>query len=1363
MACPSSPERTFVGITYQDNLYFEYEDGSIVPVITMITAIDPGTTYRDGLIEANNYVIELTGRQMTQVQEGYYHEDIYNWGLTLEEWKEQTYQTWAAGEGLRGRVIRIYTSCEYNDLPPSSGTSIVSGVSGNPISKPISLSKINTEYNKGLSVSDYKKMRLYNIKAEDFKYVPSEKISFGFFENTKFYLEPYPAGVITISQQPKNKTVYANTGNTQLVVSASVDWQESKWPRFRDDPSKFEIFYKWQRSSNKTSWENIAGGTNSTLDIDTADSNNNGVYFRCVVTAKMSAVLETGVLSVVSTSFVTSDSAKLTLNVASVDAPTVTVNELKTSSSDLTYDYTGTTVVIPGSASVFFETILQGITGTQGTIGGIDGIQGIIGVQALNGSETIQGTTSDTIAFSVSFPSAQPGRTVTSSIVGWQWEVSSDDQNWSDFSASGDITIDSEKKITFANLTDTSLNGTFYRLRVTAEQAVENPTEVLSVTEYSNSVELSIGSVTEGVPTIEISSYNSVIYEGASAQFQISAPDMKGEKIYWRISGNPTSEFDETAGNVTVKNDGTAVVTLNATADGEVESDESYTLEVSIDTGFSTSTDSASFTIQGDPPTFEWSPAEATITEGESVTFNLTSERLGKATLGYRVLGAGPEHFEKTNDNFNTKSDGTASVTLFSKVGAAQTDQGYTEYPYILELNYYGARANLTVQAVETPIVDPILTVYQIEFSSTPIEFLNGTGVTREGTAELTFVNGSTTGYTVAFDPDASTTSVEAQWEYKELPTGSWKVLTTTEGPYTFPPQVNDDKNGYEYRYRVTATNDDRTVTKVSGNSVLYNIDIEYSDPVAQLISVSSKGDVSENEGEPIVEIKTKNANGKKIKITTDNLTEQFGADYEKIVTVFADKMSISLLDNAQPFNKLTSNTETITVETHGDNWNESQSVSTTIVIENIPEEVSASVIETQVNEGSAIKFKISGKNVRQQTGWSWEITGIPTEFLPDSSGTFDLAFEGNSITGKYIADVSIATTAVTDNYDDQTGLLTVTAPDGTKHLDEIEVTIVNTDQVPVQTPSVAIDDVSLTFYDKIVSVSVWPGGAVITTQGGLLTTNFWTTSLPEEYGGLISLSLDAASISTTPSDNTYQPTVSYSQNANFGAEIITVTPKTIQVDEDVLITVTVPIEVLYYVEENDVNESLGTFNLTIELNLTDKTPSNSGGSNSGYEYSDFTYWVVYRFSNVGEVYWYAGKVADITGDDEYVDVDGFRYIREETPRLSLVAQDKYGVKKVELETGTTGDTNPGDTVETAGWTEYEYRLSPPGEFYWSGSDLGVNTIMWNGETIFNGSSLGNVTSIIIGDYEYQRGTGKVVSTGTLGISGYFEIRRRPI
>ena len=270
MACPSSPEYTVGAITYQDNIYVEYENGSIVPFVNIVTAIAPGySTQMDALIEANNYVLELTGRQMTSVQVGYWDEDIYNWGLTFEQWKEQTYQTWVTSEGLKGKAIRVYTSCEYQQaIPPASKTFKTSSFTyADVVGSPVSASEINT---KLLGRNRSARLNLKDLAGRvfirpeigtpnfDVVQIPSENIKFGDFIGLAPYAIPYPEPIINITQQPqKFGDVYANTGDKTFSVEFDIDWREDEWPnreRGSNDILNFSysIIVEYKEGTNAT-------------------------------------------------------------------------------------------------------------------------------------------------------------------------------------------------------------------------------------------------------------------------------------------------------------------------------------------------------------------------------------------------------------------------------------------------------------------------------------------------------------------------------------------------------------------------------------------------------------------------------------------------------------------------------------------------------------------------------------------------------------------------------------------------------------------------------------------------------------------------------------------------------------------------------------------------------------------------------------------------------------------------------------------------------------------------------------------------------------------------------------------------------
>ena len=202
-------------------------------------------------------------------------------------------------------------------------------------------------------------------------------------------------------------------------------------------------------------------------------------------------------------------------------------------------------------------------------------------------------------------------------------------------------------------------------------------------------------------PTYSINAVRNSISEGESAVFNIATQNLPSySSINYSLSGISTADITgySLTGLATTNANGTATVTVTTVTDQIDEGTESIVLTISA------SGDSASVTINDSSQTFQVAPSVRTVSEGQSVTFDIQTQNVpGGTQLGYVVTGISPADVGQVGfaiggtvalDQF-----GRSSITLSPVLDGVIEGDEAMEFRLIRpgELNDAAASASVTI------------------------------------------------------------------------------------------------------------------------------------------------------------------------------------------------------------------------------------------------------------------------------------------------------------------------------------------------------------------------------------------------------------------------------------------------------------------------------------------------------------------------------------------------------------------------------------------------------------------------------------------------------------------------------------------
>jgi hypothetical protein len=212
-----------------------------------------------------------------------------------------------------------------------------------------------------------------------------------------------------------------------------------------------------------------------------------------------------------------------------------------------------------------------------------------------------------------------------------------------------------------------SLTGSFAVASNTASTTLEVSLEPTSPGVSSAALALNNGAASISVfpaPTYSLSRSAASVNEGSSITFTLTTAGVaNGTSVPYTISG--ISAGDLSSGSLTgnfVVNNGSATITLTAASDALTDGAET----ISITAGGQTSSVTLNDTSTTPSPTYTLSRSAASINEGSSVTFTLTTTNVANGTnIPYSVTGisAGDLSSGSLSGNF-VINNGSATVTL---------------------------------------------------------------------------------------------------------------------------------------------------------------------------------------------------------------------------------------------------------------------------------------------------------------------------------------------------------------------------------------------------------------------------------------------------------------------------------------------------------------------------------------------------------------------------------------------------------------------------------------------------------------------------------------------------------------------------
>lgn len=944
---------------------------------------------------------------------------------------------------------------------------------GKPIKPVVNSETLRKEFEREVPATDgkfvlsrYQGMRVLNTETQRVEYMPRGNLKFSDFVNKQYYYEPYPVPIAIITTQPSSLSVFQNTGSKQFRVDAQYGFQSSAYPRYRPTPKEYGSI-TWEKSiDNGTSWVTVTTGVTTDNDSDTpnysiltvsSDPGISGALFRARVTATLLAEDDqdlndpTPPIITVGSSEQLSDAVSITTKLAPVTGIGETQLDLRTQLANQT-----TTILLSNTGEIL-----------------------------RNGKATFS------FDYNSNYPVQHPSRTVTAESTTVVFEASANlGATWFELDSANSLPVGvlsyaaDRKSFTLSDIDSTTISDTVFRAHVTMSQTITNPAATITKTITTRVATLRVLESSEQAPVYSMTPDDVTITEGGIATFTVTSQRHRTGTLYWGISGTAASDFENATGSFIAPFNGTSTFEIEASSDLITEPNETFRVYVYTDSARTNSVVSSRVILQDTTPVYGITPADEVITEGDSITFSVAGTNAAYSTLDYEITEVAD--FVKKVSKRQTDENGNARFSLASKIGTvpdgdskdytvtvkegtrvvAQTTLTVNDYPDQYPTVWFGS----TVDASGTvyysnsgyPDYDDVL-----DTAATVRPGLNEWDPGGQGVPDVGYYVTGSARYTILEE--------SYQWEYltPDGKTGDWTGTQTNS--YAQINATDTTYNGWKFRMRVYAKVEsiDGDITEITQYSGYAKATIKREDqpaPVARLIDFTV--DNTYTEGDDVYfKVETDNLSGATAVITCDN-GPLSGLDKE--ITI--DRNIETFFIRSQDSDFL--NSETSTVECYIDGVG---SLSVDVTVENDPGTISAGISPTSIDEGDSVRISASGTNL-SDTEIQWSVSA-PAGLVNDTSGTFDLAFVGNSSNGKYTGSVTISTNRLTTEYTDKT--MTVTATHAGSTLVDKTITVKNIDKKPPPPLPPAITAFSISPVGIITTSQTGSGKSTATVTGG--------------------------------------------------------------------------------------------------------------------------------------------------------------------------------------------------------------------------------------------------------------------------------------
>ena len=218
------------------------------------------------------------------------------------------------------------------------------------------------------------------------------------------------------------------------------------------------------------------------------------------------------------------------------------------------------------------------------------------------------------------------------------------------------------------SLTGTATIGADGRATITVgllADTLTEGTETLSVAVGSASASTSVNDTSLSLPTYALAASSASVNEGASTNFVLTTANVaSGSQVAYTLSGVSAADVqgDSLTGTATIGSDGRATITVGLLADTLTEGTE--TLSVAAGgTSASTSVSDTSLT----PPTYALAASSASVNEGASTNFVLTTANLASGSqVAYTLSGVSAADVQggSLTGTATIGSDGRATITV---------------------------------------------------------------------------------------------------------------------------------------------------------------------------------------------------------------------------------------------------------------------------------------------------------------------------------------------------------------------------------------------------------------------------------------------------------------------------------------------------------------------------------------------------------------------------------------------------------------------------------------------------------------------------------------------------------------------------
>ena len=621
----------------------------------------------------------------------------------------------------------------------------------NPIQKPITASAIKTEfaYVENLDptefeLGDYRGVAVRypngwrDVNTDELILSPSgepiylrllpqepSQISFSDFYGGIGYFQPYPDPVITITSPLSNQSGYSNYSTSTHSLSVSVDWKKTDAPDWRPQITRTVIRMQWQTSSNGTTWTND-GAPQEWVNRGSATitrTDNNGMegtyYYRVKIEAESYAENDDdifsnggvlGPLRIVGTDAKTSGYATTTLTPYNPSEPRINFNNtVKWSRLGNDAPYEGEYVIEQRSIDdVLIATPRPVLSATNSAPVASGQWDTSDLVQSRNPTNTfrIEWEFLPPADKPIHIPEPDTDTGLPVDVVPPVWEPISrftdeflyDDSdtyigfdNWS-FTDNG-VTANSDFLTTY-------FSGFKFRAKVYIEQALENPTEVKSDTQYGSEFYLNVFTLTRD-PTWTLTG-SGITVNGGTIKFDFTRQYTGSRNYTYDVypstsTGTITSytpahgEFDSTLPvNLNNLAEGTREISLTTKNDGDTSTE--YYLLVITDTDDLIDRATKVIRINYGQPAWYWTHYDNTVTPVSSGYEKSTTE-------GYNLtLYAKANNIPDSEDLFwkyvNTYNDGTQLNDFIDRDTAATYNH---DTWYRVDMNSWDGGSNDTV------------------------------------------------------------------------------------------------------------------------------------------------------------------------------------------------------------------------------------------------------------------------------------------------------------------------------------------------------------------------------------------------------------------------------------------------------------------------------------------------------------------------------------------------------------------------------------------------------------------------------------------------------------------------------------------